>query len=228
MMLSINYANFLTRNENNNTGKTLKFGTIQFSIFFNYSAKDFLLDIIIIQISAQNSHGIISIFNIPFVSKPVLNVISCTTSHTRSCKEMLKVLSCELDMLSLVWQIIFLQTDYFCTICLGELHRMLSHTVRIQQVVMCLKCNSLVTVNKRNTTIEQVLPLLRCGRQCTKFLYKCHHCICLVSFALISPYFFSNNQFFPSLLWCTKMQEWLYLNKSAFLPKSSCLELLST
>lgn len=76
---------------------------------------------------------------------------------------MLKVLLCELDMLSLV--VIFLQTDYFCAIWLGELYQMLSLTVRIQQVVMCLKCNSLVRTNKRNTTIAEVLPFLRCGRQ---------------------------------------------------------------
>lgn len=159
MVLSINYANFLTRNENRNGGKIL-----QFSIFsFNQSAKDFLLYIVIILISTQNPHGIIFIFDVPFISKPVLNVISCTTSHKRSCKEMLKVFSCELDMLSLVD--IFLQTDYFCTIWLGRLHPMLSLTVRIQQVVMCLKCNSLVRANKINTTIKQVLPLLRYGRQ---------------------------------------------------------------
>lgn len=131
----------------------------------------------------KNSYGIIFIFNMPFISKPVLNVISYTMSHKRSYKGMLKVFPCEVGMLSSVCQMLFLQTDYFCTILVGELHRMLHLTVRIQQVVdMCLKCNRLVIVNIRNTTMEQVMSLLECRRQCTKFLYKCHHRICPVSF----------------------------------------------
>lgn len=51
----------------------------------------------------MNPYGIIFIFNMPFISKPVLNVISYTMSHKKSCKGMLKVLSCELGMLSSVW-----------------------------------------------------------------------------------------------------------------------------
>lgn len=103
----------------------------------------------------KHSYGIIFIFNMPFVAKPSLNVISYTQSHKKSCKGMLKLLSCELGTVFLGYLMLFLQTDYFCTILLGELHRMLSLTVRIQQVAdMCLKCNRLVIVNKRNTITE--------------------------------------------------------------------------
>lgn len=65
---------------------------------------------------------------------------------------MLKVLSCELDTLSLADT--FVTDRLFLHNLAGELHQMLNLTVRIQQVFMCLKCNGLVKVNKIDTTIE--------------------------------------------------------------------------
>lgn len=47
----------------------------------------------------------------------------------------------------------FLQRDYFCRILLEELHRTLSLTVRIQQLVdICLKCSRLIVMDKINVT----------------------------------------------------------------------------
>lgn len=69
------------------------------------TAKDLLLDIIIILISVRNSFFFI--FNMPFMSKPDLNVISYTTSHKKSFKGMVKVLLCE------KWYALFSLVDAF-------------------------------------------------------------------------------------------------------------------